>query len=283
MVGAAFALDAIHGRTRTLSLQPLLERGFVVAQRGAGAQLEGQLLGGLAHHLAADKGPHRVQTSIEKQGAHHCFHGIGKHRALATQAAALFAAAQAQMLAEADLLGHLRHVLPADQSGADAGELALVPLRMRGKQRLGHHQPQHGVAEKLEALVVGRRGLFTLICLRELVGQGAVGERAHQQLRVREPGPKRGFKLFEICFHARLGLQHFLGILTHFAASAFNQGVSPVARQRVRTTSNAEAGIIADLVLHPASALMGRPGQLRVRAHPSPASSSQSCSWPRWT
>ena len=90
-------------------------------------------------------------------------------------------------LPEADLLGHLRHVLPADQAGADAGELALAPLGMRDKQRLGNHQPQHGVAEELEALVVGRRGLFALIGLRELVGQRAVGERAHQQLRVREP------------------------------------------------------------------------------------------------
>ena len=132
------------------------KRRFIVAQRGSGAQLDGQALGSFAHHLAAHKGPHRLQTAIEIQRAHHCFHGIGEHRALAAQAAALFAAAQAQMLAQADGLRHLRHALAADQAGANAGKLALVPFRMRGIERLGHHQPQHRVARN------SRRSLSSL-------------------------------------------------------------------------------------------------------------------------
>jgi hypothetical protein len=45
------------------------------------------------------------------------------------------------MTAQADGRGHLRHVLAADQLGADAGQLALLPLRMKQKQGFGHHQP----------------------------------------------------------------------------------------------------------------------------------------------
>jgi hypothetical protein len=59
-------------------------------------------------------------------------------------------------LPKADLFGHLRHVLPANQPGANARQLALAPLRMRGEKRLRHHEPQHSVAKKLQALVVGR-------------------------------------------------------------------------------------------------------------------------------
>ena len=155
MVGTALALHAIDRRSGARRLQPLLERGFVVAQRLSGAQFERQTFGGFAHHLAADEGPHRLQAAIEKQRAHHSFHGIRKHGALAAQAAALFAAAQTQMLAQANRLGHLRHVLAADQPGANAGQFAFAPLRMQSEQRLGHHQAQHGVAEKFQALIVG--------------------------------------------------------------------------------------------------------------------------------
>ena len=52
VIGAAFTFDAIDGSTCAGGLEPLLQRGFIVAQRGAGAQLEGQLLGGLAEDLA---------------------------------------------------------------------------------------------------------------------------------------------------------------------------------------------------------------------------------------
>ena len=79
---------------------------------------------------------------------------------LAPQAALVLAAAEAQVAAQADGLGDLRHVLAADQLSADAGQLALMPLRMKQKQRLGHHQSQHGVAQKLQALIVaGSRGV----------------------------------------------------------------------------------------------------------------------------
>ena len=55
VVGAAFTLDPVNRRAGPRRLQMLLKRRFVVAQRRAGAQLLGQLLGRLAHHLAAAK------------------------------------------------------------------------------------------------------------------------------------------------------------------------------------------------------------------------------------
>ena len=119
----------------------------------------------------------------------------------------LFAAAQAQMLAQADLLGYLRHVLPAHQPGTNARQLALAPLRMHGEERFGHHETQHGVAEKFQALVVGRsRRFLPASVLRELVGQRTMRERAHQQLRAREIVPECCFKLVQVCFQRCLAV-----------------------------------------------------------------------------
>ncbi len=156
MVGTAFALDAIDRRARAGCLQPLLQRGLVVAQRLSGTQFDGKTFGGFAHHPAADEESHGLQTAIEKKRAHHSFHGIREHGASAAQAAALFAAAQTQMLAQVDFLRHLRHVLAADQPGTNARQFAFAPLRMQGEERLGHHKTQHRVAEIFEALIVGR-------------------------------------------------------------------------------------------------------------------------------
>ncbi len=73
-------------------------------------------------------------------------------------------------LPKADGLGHLRHVLAADQPGTHARQFALMPLRMQHEKRLGHHKPKHGVAEKFQAFIVAY-GRLIAVCLSELVGQ----------------------------------------------------------------------------------------------------------------
>jgi hypothetical protein len=66
----------------------------------------------------------------------------------------LLAAAEAQVVAQPDRRGNLRHVLAAHELRANAGQFALMPLRVKLKKGLGHHQSQYRVAQKLQALVV---------------------------------------------------------------------------------------------------------------------------------
>ena len=119
------------------------------------------------------------------------------------------------MASQADGRGHLRHVLAADQLGADAGQLALLPFRMRQKQRLGHHQTQNGIAQKLQALIVARLGGFfhaagedlpveNLLAGHPLIRQRPVGQCAHQQLRAVKTSPQRGLQFGKNSFHMRL-------------------------------------------------------------------------------
>ena len=79
---------------------------------------------------------------------------------LRRKAAALLAAAKTQMLAQINFLCHMRHVLPADQAGANAGQLAFAPLRMESEECLCHDESQNSVAKILKPLIVGRQRTF---------------------------------------------------------------------------------------------------------------------------
>src|SRR5665213_561824 len=141
VAGTTLALYPVQRRSCPLCLQPLLQRGFEVAQRRAGTQLLRQQLSSFAQHLAPREGPYRLESAVKKQRADHCLHGIREHRAFAPEAALVLAPAQPQMPAQANGLGHLRHMLPAYQLRTNAGQLALVPLRMQPEQSLCHHEP----------------------------------------------------------------------------------------------------------------------------------------------
>jgi hypothetical protein len=106
-------LDAVYGRSGTRGLQVFLQCRFIVAQRGSGAQLLGQLLGGFAHHPTADKSSDRLHPSVQKERAQHGLHGIGEHGTLASEATLVLTAAEAQMTTQADSRGDLRQMLPA--------------------------------------------------------------------------------------------------------------------------------------------------------------------------
>ena len=127
------------------------------------------------------------------------------------------------MFAQANLFGDLRHVKPANQPGTNARHSAFAPLRMQAEQRLRHDESQDSVAEKLEALVVGRSFLFADISLGELMGQRTMCERAQEQLWARKLVPQSSLKLFEISFHSYLAVESFSLL------DAFN---APHARRR---------------------------------------------------
>ena len=64
------------------------------------------------------------------------------------------------MPAQANRLGHLRHVLAANQTGANARQFAFAPFRMQSVQRLRHNKSQNRVAEKFKPLIIGCGALF---------------------------------------------------------------------------------------------------------------------------
>jgi len=58
MPGAAFIFDAVDRDAGVFGLEQFLERRFVIAQRGAGSQFGGQLLGGFGKDVEACKSSH---------------------------------------------------------------------------------------------------------------------------------------------------------------------------------------------------------------------------------
>ena len=78
-----------------------------------------------------------------------------------------------------DLLRELEQGTLADQTGADAGQVALRPVGVGVEQVVCRDDLQHAVAQKLQPLVVLHRSAA-------LVGVAGVGERRFQQLRVFE-------------------------------------------------------------------------------------------------
>ena len=206
MVGAAFAFHAIHRGARAHGLQMFLERRFVVAQGRAGEQLAGQLLHRVGHHVAAHEGAHRIQPAVEKQRADDGFHGVGQHGALAAQAAAVLAPAEAQVAAQVERSGDFGHVMAADQLGAHPGQLAFAPLGMEEEHGFGHHQAQHGVAQEFQAFVVGwrPRGSFSApSSIRSLARERWVSARTSRS-GLAKPYPECRFEFAQTCCHSIL-------------------------------------------------------------------------------
>ena len=113
------------------------------------------------------------------QGGDDGLKGIGHHAGAGAAAAALLATAQAQILAQIDLLRKLEQCTLADKAGADAGQVALRAVGVGVEQVVCGYDLQNAVAQKLQPLVMLDRGAA-------LIGIAGVGKRDFQQFRVFE-------------------------------------------------------------------------------------------------
>ena len=86
--------------------------------------------------------------------------------------------AQAQVLAQVDLLGKLEQRVLADKACAHPGQLALGAAGLV-EQVVRHDDGQHAVAQKFQPLVVGGSDLA-------LIGKAGVGQCNAQQRRIFE-------------------------------------------------------------------------------------------------
>src|SRR5690606_11094786 len=126
-------------------LQPALE---VLAARPAGVGL-----GDPAAEQPHDEGVGLLHPGGHVDGAEHRLEGVGEDRGLLPTARLLLPLAEQQVLAEAELVGHLGERHRVDDRLADVGELALAEVGVGVEGVVGDDQPEDGVAEELEALV----------------------------------------------------------------------------------------------------------------------------------
>ena len=98
---------------------------------------------------------------------------VGEDRGLVAAAGALLAAAEQEVLAEAERAGHVGERAHVDDGGAQLGQLALGQVGVVAVQRVGDDEAEHRVAEELQPLVVGQAAV--------LVGVGAVRQGTQKQ------------------------------------------------------------------------------------------------------
>ena len=128
-----------------------------------------------------------LDAELHVDGADQGLDGVGQDRRLVASARGLLAAAQTDVLADAERARHDRERLGADDGRAQLRELALRQVGMGREQRVGHDDPQHRVTEELEALVVGH--------LAVLVRERPVRQGMGQQLRVEIRNSQDGAEL----------------------------------------------------------------------------------------
>src|SRR5262245_23751784 len=172
MVGT-LALDLTVGRCRQAArLRPLLQHRLRIAQRP----------GGRAHALAPEpldqRGGGRI-PAVDEHRSDHRLADVGQDRDAAAAAGISLRRAEPDRRAEVDRPPHIGAGLLAYQVGKTPRHLAFIRLGEGAKQHVGHHEPEHVIAEKLEPLVgagaVARTGQ-----------RGNVGERLLEQGRVVE-------------------------------------------------------------------------------------------------
>ncbi len=101
--------------------------------------------------------------------------GVGQDRGLVATTGRLLAATEAYVVADAKSAGHDGQCLGTDDGRAQLGQLTFWQVGVVGEQGVGDDEPEHRVAEELEALVVGHSAVL-------------VRERAVRQGMLQQPG-----------------------------------------------------------------------------------------------
>jgi hypothetical protein len=144
------------------SLKVLLEGGLVVADGSregvASAESGVEVRQGRFDDLFFDEGAGGGESSVEIEGGDDGFEGVGEESGLATAAAGVLSATEAKEGAEADAGGDGGEVTAADERGAETGELTFAGVGEAAEECFGDEQPEDGVADELELLVVGGGG-----------------------------------------------------------------------------------------------------------------------------
>ena len=172
VVGALLAGEAVLEHLAALPLDQLLEGGLIVP--GAVQPLDLP-----AEDIPLDDLPGRSDAAVQIDRRQHRLHRVGLDGGPVPSAAGLLPFAQAQVLPQVQLCGHLHQALFAHQSRPGTGQLPLGQVGVVAVQVVGHHHAQNGISQKLQPLVA-------LELAPALVGTGAVGQGVFQQGRILE-------------------------------------------------------------------------------------------------
>src|ERR1700688_3530243 len=140
------ALDlAVNRRRQALALRPFLQHRLRIAQR----------LPRLAHPLgpvAFDEGRRRAIAAVEKDRADHGLADVAEHGLAQTGAGAGADRATLDVAGHPQRFGDIGAAFLAHEIGEPLRHFALVGVRERPIQHVGHDQPEHVIAEALQAL-----------------------------------------------------------------------------------------------------------------------------------
>ena len=157
----------------------LLQQGLVVLLVPVLAHLVD-----LGHEQALHELARRQEPRVEVVGADDGLERVGEDGLLAAAPGVLLAAADEDVVVDAQPPGDLRQAGLAHDEALDPRQLALGLADQLFVEVLGHHEAEHGVAEELEALVVRDGGAG-------LVRPGPVRERLVQALQLAELDARR--------------------------------------------------------------------------------------------
>jgi len=202
VVGAGLVGEDVLGLASTDGLEVLLKSGFVVADGSAegvvGLECGVEIRKGGLDDLLFDEAASGGEASVEVEGGDDGFECVGEDGGLATAFAVLFAAAEQDVVAEADAESDVAEVTTADDGGAEAGEFALAGVGKALEEGFGGEEAEDGVADELELLVIGARvgggGGERLVVLGGigLVGERTMGEGPDEELGSLETMMKEG-------------------------------------------------------------------------------------------
>ncbi len=176
VVGTVVGEDVL-GDTETVLGRELLQRRLPVE---AGPH-RGGFLDQRVEEAVDDRGG-RLDPATEVHRADHGLDGVGEDRGLVTSAGRLLAAPELDVVAEPDPDRHHCQGPCVDDGGAQLGEPTLGQVGVHEVESLGHHDPEHGVAEELEPLVGGQPAV--------LVGERAMRQGALKELGVQDRIPE---------------------------------------------------------------------------------------------
>ncbi len=154
LVGGAQGADhPVLRQFHLAPLQPFLQLGFRI--------LGGRLHAGVDLHgleQPVHQGLRRAIAGVQVNGANHRLQGVGQDRGPLLPTRAGLALTQPDHVGQAQLHRQMVQRVLLDQVGPHTREIALGLVAQAAVQQAGHGQVEHGIAQKLQPLVViGRK------------------------------------------------------------------------------------------------------------------------------
>ena len=140
--------DLIGGRAKVSLGRHFLEAGFVVLpSRPLGSERD------VFEEQVEDEHSCSLPPGVEEDGAEHCLEGIREDRFLFPAAGLVFALAQQQLWADADPPTDFSERGGVHNRSSQLRELTLGKVGVVVVDVIGDGEPEHCIAEKLEALI----------------------------------------------------------------------------------------------------------------------------------